>query len=120
MFISDEPLRLDDCLERCKALTGTLGTLKKLAGVQEKHRGVDGNTLSRSYRANSASDPIRIQKSLLAEIENLEINHKQRERIIKEAEPRWAMQRFRNANYQKAKFEKVKMTLNLNLTLIDL
>ena len=37
MFISDEPLRLDDCLERCKALTGTLGTLKKLAGVQVEH-----------------------------------------------------------------------------------
>ena len=27
-FISDEPDRLDDCLERCKALTVTLQTLK--------------------------------------------------------------------------------------------
>ena len=70
MFINDEPLRLDDCLERCKALTGTLQTLKKLAGVQEKHRTYDngdGNkSLSRSYRANSASDPIRLQKVIIS------------------------------------------------------
>ena len=111
MFINDEPVRLDDCLERCKALTGTLQTLKKLAGVQEKHRTYDndGNnkSLSRSYRANGASDPIRLQKALLNEIEHLEIDHGRRHRVIKDAEPRWAMQRFRNRTYEKAKFEKV-------------
>ena len=71
MFINDEPVRLDECLERCKALTGTLQTLKKLAGVQEKHRTYDndGNkSLSRSYRANSATDPIRQQKVRLLRI----------------------------------------------------
>ena len=203
LFINEEPMRLDDCLERCKALTGTLQTLKegflkisiwniklsyrhivsssyirllvcewrpskhwtlrtahhehlwmifinflskyflrtsnilnidgfdvlaiifwqiefylwklkkKLAGVQEKHRGFDndtsgGQSLSRSYgRSNSHHDPVRIQKALLAEIENIEVNHERREVVIKEAEPRWAMQRFRNKTYEKAKFEKV-------------
>jgi len=29
LFINEEPMRLDDCLERCKALTGTLQTLKE-------------------------------------------------------------------------------------------
>ena len=86
---------------------------KKLAGVQEKHRGFDndtsgGQSLSRSYgRSNSHHDPVRIQKALLAEIENIEVNHERREVVIKEAEPRWAMQRFRNKTYEKAKFEKV-------------
>ena len=86
---------------------------KKLAGVQEKHRGFDndtsgGQSLSRSYgRSNSHHDPVRIQKALLAEIENIEVNHERREMVIKEAEPRWAMQRFRNKTYEKAKFEKV-------------
>ena len=114
MFINDEPVRLDDSLERCKALTGTLQTLKKLAGVQEKHRTYDndGNSksLSRSYRANGASDPIRLQKALLNEIEHLEIDHGRRHRVIKDAEPRWAMQSFRNRTYEKAKFEKVGAT----------
>ena len=88
-------------------------TKKKLAGVQEKHRGFDndtsgGQSLSRSYgRSNSHHDPVRIQKALLAEIENIEVNHERRKMVIKEAEPRWAMQRFRNKTYEKAKFEKV-------------
>ena len=37
----------------------------------------------------------------------MEIDHGRRHRVIKDAEPRWAMQRFRNRTYEKAKFEKV-------------
>ncbi|CAG0882252.1 unnamed protein product [Cyprideis torosa] len=36
-FLREEPDRLDTCLRRCKKLTGTLVTLKRLASVQE-HR----------------------------------------------------------------------------------
>ncbi|XP_070532823.1 coiled-coil domain-containing protein AGAP005037-like isoform X2 [Ptychodera flava] len=36
-FIKEEPLRLDSALKRCKKLTGTLFTLKRLSSVQEYH-----------------------------------------------------------------------------------
>ncbi|XP_076361402.1 uncharacterized protein LOC143252719 isoform X3 [Tachypleus tridentatus] len=40
-FLSDEPDRLENALKRCKKLTGTLVTLKRLASVQEqRHTGV--------------------------------------------------------------------------------
>jgi len=35
-FIKEEPVRLDDSLKRCKKLTGTLFTLKRLADVQDQ------------------------------------------------------------------------------------
>ncbi|XP_022239397.1 coiled-coil domain-containing protein CG32809-like isoform X3 [Limulus polyphemus] len=39
-FLSDEPDRLENALKRCKKLTGTLVTLKRLASVQEqRHTG---------------------------------------------------------------------------------
>ena len=37
--------------------------------------------------------------------------------VIKEAEPRWAMQRFRNKTYEKAKFEKVSFNFQAAVSL---
>ncbi|CAB3372729.1 Hypothetical predicted protein [Cloeon dipterum] len=42
-FLKEEPERLESALRRCKKLTGTLVTLKRLASVQEQRLPVGGN-----------------------------------------------------------------------------
>ena len=106
---------MDQCIDRCKSLTGTLSTLKKLAGVQEARTRTlfDESSLQRSYRATDTRDPIQIHKSLLREVESLSpVDHTKRITVINQWEPRWAMQRYRNIKYETAKFEKVNTTDN--------
>ncbi|GIY10730.1 coiled-coil domain-containing protein AGAP005037 [Caerostris extrusa] len=51
-FLKDEPERLENALRRCKKLTGTLVTLKRLASVQEQRHTVGHHLPEKSHSAD--------------------------------------------------------------------
>ncbi|CAL1290850.1 unnamed protein product [Larinioides sclopetarius] len=51
-FLKDEPERLESALRRCKKLTGTLVTLKRLASVQEQRHTVGHHLPEKSHSAD--------------------------------------------------------------------
>ncbi|XP_071038407.1 coiled-coil domain-containing protein AGAP005037 isoform X5 [Parasteatoda tepidariorum] len=51
-FLKDEPERLENALKRCKKLTGTLVTLKRLASVQEQRHTVGHHLPEKSHSAD--------------------------------------------------------------------
>ncbi|XP_014669103.1 PREDICTED: coiled-coil domain-containing protein AGAP005037-like isoform X19 [Priapulus caudatus] len=56
-FLKEEPDRLDNALKRCKRLTGTLFTLKRLASVQEQRAATTSSSAEAAkpdYRASNA------------------------------------------------------------------
>ena len=52
-FIKEEPDKLDGALKRCKKLTGTLVTLKRLASVQEQRNSNAQNELQSNQLKNN-------------------------------------------------------------------
>ncbi|GIY10274.1 coiled-coil domain-containing protein AGAP005037 [Caerostris darwini] len=51
-FLKDEPERLENALRRCKKLTGTLVTLKRLASVQEQRHTVGHHLPEKAHSAD--------------------------------------------------------------------
>ncbi|XP_050418777.1 SRC kinase signaling inhibitor 1 isoform X2 [Patella vulgata] len=80
-FLKEEPDRIDGSLKRCKKLTGTLYTLKRLASVQD-HR-----PLNVPYVASKTSDPSNEDKyGVLENIRAIVPNHTTRLNSLEEAE----------------------------------
>ncbi|KAK3603670.1 hypothetical protein CHS0354_017390 [Potamilus streckersoni] len=80
-FLKEEPEKLENCLKRCKRLTGTLFTLKRLASVQE-HR--PPQTVSLPLKGNIPSEDDK--KSLLENIQALIPNHDARLQSLEAAD----------------------------------
>ena len=97
-FLEEEPTRVDACMEKCKALTQTLTTLKKLAGVQEaRTKNYESHSLRR--RGPNYDDPQEMLKDVNKSIrELLPVNHQKRAEILEKMEPRYAMRKYRNQN----------------------
>ncbi|XP_074604449.1 coiled-coil domain-containing protein AGAP005037 isoform X9 [Brevipalpus obovatus] len=55
-FLKEEPDRIEQALRRCKKLTGTLVTLKRLASVQEQRCTTAGNTQSTKLEKSASAD----------------------------------------------------------------
>ncbi|XP_059172941.1 SRC kinase signaling inhibitor 1-like isoform X3 [Physella acuta] len=80
-FLKEEPSEIEQCLKRCKKLTGTLYTLKRLASVQD-HRPSQVPNM-----APLASEEVTEQKNILLEnIRSLVPDHEQRLQQIEAAE----------------------------------
>ncbi|XP_071966157.1 uncharacterized protein [Antedon mediterranea] len=96
-FLKEEPPKLDSYMKRCKKLTGTLHTLKRLGGVQE-HR-------SPVVPVIESSPGVPSRTALMDNINKLEPDHDTRVRKIQAAdESRERKRRFTNSQDQ-AKFE---------------
>ncbi|XP_052248269.1 uncharacterized protein LOC127856225 isoform X3 [Dreissena polymorpha] len=80
-WLKDEPERLDNSLKKCKKLTGTLFTLKRLASVQE-HRPPQTVSLSARARIPTLED----KKAVLENIQAMVPNHEARVQGIQAAE----------------------------------
>ncbi|XP_033127692.1 SRC kinase signaling inhibitor 1-like [Anneissia japonica] len=97
-FLKEEPPKLDDYMKRCKKLTGTLHTLKRLGGVQE-HR-------SPVVPVIEPSPGVPSRSALLENIKGLEPDHDNRVKKIQAAdESRERKRRFTNSQDLR-KFEK--------------
>ena len=55
-FLKEEPDRLENALRRCKKLTGTLVTLKRLASVQEQRSSASKGSLEKSLSTDSTDE----------------------------------------------------------------
>ena len=55
-FLKEEPDRLENALRRCKKLTGTLVTLKRLASVQEQRSSANKGALEKCFSTDSNLD----------------------------------------------------------------
>lgn len=97
-FLEEEPTRVDACMEKCKALTQTLTTLKKLAGVQEaRTKNYESHSLRRM--GPNYDDPQEMLKDVNKSIRDLmPVNHQKRAEILEKMEPRYAMRKYRNQN----------------------
>merc|ERR1712136_30839 len=113
-FIDTEPARLDEQLKRCKQLTATLLTLKKLATVQEA-RSKTPNSISMRpntpgpllFRKNQAwEDPEVYKNRVMEEVKRIRIDHAQRMESIQDAELNWLRRCKFNREYETKKFEK--------------
>ncbi|CAM1326718.1 SRCIN1 (predicted) [Pycnogonum litorale] len=56
-FLKEEPERLESALRRCKKLTGTLVTLKRLASVQEQRHSVTAGIVSHTQSMPERDNP---------------------------------------------------------------
>ena len=65
LFINEEPMRLDDCLERCKALTGTLQTLK-----ESFHKNLVHSLVDHAFKTFCACEVLRMMSYKLCEKRN--------------------------------------------------
>jgi len=113
-FIDTEPARLDEQLKRCKQLTATLLTLKKLATVQEA-RSKTPNSISMRpntpgpllFRKDQAwEDPEVYKNRVMEEVKRIRIDHAQRMESIQDAELNWLRRCKFNREYETKKFEK--------------
>ncbi|GAA49911.1 coiled-coil domain-containing protein CG32809 [Clonorchis sinensis] len=80
-FIDTESNRIDEALERCKQMTSTLFTLKRLGAVQE-HSVCENIPCVRTVREPTADD----RRKLMDRINTLIPDHQARERCIQEFE----------------------------------
>ncbi|XP_022085428.1 SRC kinase signaling inhibitor 1-like isoform X2 [Acanthaster planci] len=89
-FIKDEPGKLDDYMKRCKKVTNTLCTLKRLASVQE-HRTPVVPVFEQT------SQPVN-REALMETIQSISPNHEQRVKNLQAAnESRERKRRFHTA-----------------------
>ncbi|XP_033639198.1 uncharacterized protein LOC117299789 isoform X2 [Asterias rubens] len=77
-FIKDEPGKLDDYMKRCKKVTGTLCTLKRLASVQE-HRTPVVPVFEQT------SEPVNRER-LMETIQSISPNHSERVKNLQAAD----------------------------------
>ncbi|XP_076823798.1 uncharacterized protein LOC143469837 isoform X3 [Clavelina lepadiformis] len=92
-FIEAEPPRLDDQLKRCKQLTATLFTLKKLATVQEARSktptsfaSLRPTTPSQLMPRNAWEDPKLQKKRVLDDVKRTRVDHARRMESIQALE----------------------------------
>nr|XP_026691609.1 coiled-coil domain-containing protein CG32809 isoform X3 [Ciona intestinalis] len=111
-FVEAEPTRLDEQLKRCRQLTATLFTLKKLATVQEARSktptsfgAIRPNTPSQ-LGARRGEDPNASRGRMLEEVRRTRVDPVRRMESIRDAEVSWIRRRKYNSEYDSKKFEK--------------
>ncbi|XP_064647505.1 uncharacterized protein LOC135500188 isoform X2 [Lineus longissimus] len=108
-FLKEEPERIDSSLRRCKKITGTLYTLKRLASVQENKPPIAPNM------ATNSSPKENDKRAVMESIQALVPDHERRVEKVEAAEASRERKKNMTSQQESLKFQKSLEMASKNL-----